>query len=346
MIFFIIGASGVGKSTVLPLLKEAEKDIVFYDFDDIGVPENADKIWRQQSTNAWLEKLSKENKNTCILGGAVPGEIISTPFYIKNRPEIRVCLIDCADEVRYERLIKRASYGPNQDIMNWGCWLRLHVENPNWEPHVIVDNAWGGMDFSSLEKQSGWFNFGAIERFDNSYESPHDTATCLLDWIHSKLDSSNETIKQYTNLPKSLETKMTEQLVKYEASHDVDVNYHKAHLVLEDKQSGPKAILSYYTCFSEVYIDDIWVSSDARGQGLGKKLISALEAKFSGKGFNNVNCVTSDFQAPEFYKKCGFKLEFKRANEKNPKLTKYFFVKFFNEDIEKQGVISIKGQND
>ena len=31
----------------------------------------------------------------------------------------------------------------------------------------------------------------------------------------------------------------------------------------------------------------------------------------------------------EFYKKCGFKVEFVRENKKNPKLNKYFLVKYF-----------------
>lgn len=42
-----------------------------------------------------------------------------------------------------------------------------------------------------------------------------------------------------------------------------------------------------------------------------------------------MNLSTYGFQAPEFYKKCGFTLEFIREDKKNPKLTKYFFVKFF-----------------
>lgn len=29
------------------------------------------------------------------------------------------------------------------------------------------------------------------------------------------------------------------------------------------------------------------------------------------------------------YEKCGFELEFVRKNKSNPKLTKYFFIKYF-----------------
>lgn len=31
----------------------------------------------------------------------------------------------------------------------------------------------------------------------------------------------------------------------------------------------------------------------------------------------------------EFYKKCGFEVEFIRENKENPNLTKYFLVKYF-----------------
>lgn len=34
---------------------------------------------------------------------------------------------------------------------------------------------------------------------------------------------------------------------------------------------------------------------------------------------------------PEFYKKCGYEVEFVRKNKEEPKLTKYFLVKYFND---------------
>ncbi|HVT61936.1 MAG TPA: GNAT family N-acetyltransferase, partial [Legionellaceae bacterium] len=63
--------------------------------------------------------------------------------------------------------------------------------------------------------------------------------------------------------------------------------------------------------------------------GYGKQLISALEHHFQGEGFNNMNTVSCMFQAPDFYKKCGFQVEFIRENIDNPKLTVTGFVKFF-----------------
>jgi hypothetical protein len=52
---------------------------------------------------------------------------------------------------------------------------------------------------------------------------------------------------------------------------------------------------------------------------------------FKGKGLHNINTVSCAFQAPEFYIKCGFQVEFVRENTKNPKLTMTFLVKYFDE---------------
>ena len=35
------------------------------------------------------------------------------------------------------------------------------------------------------------------------------------------------------------------------------------------------------------------------------------------------------FRLQSFIKKCGFEVEFVRENKKNPKLNKYFLVKYF-----------------
>jgi len=57
--------------------------------------------------------------------------------------------------------------------------------------------------------------------------------------------------------------------------------------------------------------------------------MNEVEEHFKNKGFENMNLTTYEFQAPEFYKKCGFKVEFIRECKENPKLSKYFLVKYF-----------------
>lgn len=136
-----------------------------------------------------------------------------------------------------------------------------------------------------------------------------------------------------------LEQRMYDGFVSYERSHGINVNYKPFAITISDENDVVCGIIKAYTAFSEIYIDDIWVDPYARGKGYGRKLLQALENHFQGKGFNNINLVTSAFQAPEFYKKCGYSVEFIRINPKNPKLTKTFFVKYFNEPVETQGII-------
>lgn len=146
-------------------------------------------------------------------------------------------------------------------------------------------------------------------------------------------------IKFLEKLPKSYENIMQRDLVAYESKHNVDVNYKRFSLVLVDDLENILGILNAYTAFSEIYVDDLWVDSHYRHQGYGRLLLTSLEQHFEGKGFNNINLVTSAFQAPEFYKKCGYEVEFIRKNTTNPQFTKTFFIKYFKNASQIQGVL-------
>lgn len=62
---------------------------------------------------------------------------------------------------------------------------------------------------------------------------------------------------------------------------------------------------------------------------IGTKLVKAVEEAFTGKGYNKITLTTFGFQAPEFYKKLGYSLEFIREDN-DPKLCKYFYIKQIN----------------
>jgi ribosomal protein S18 acetylase RimI-like enzyme len=150
---------------------------------------------------------------------------------------------------------------------------------------------------------------------------------------------SNNKIEFIDVLPEDIEEKMTQNLIAYESSHGIDVNYKKFALILRNESGEVLGVLNAFTAFSEVYVDDMWVDSAHRGKGYGRKLLQELEDHFEGKGFNNINLVTSAFSAPGFYKKCGFTVEFVRENTVNPKLTKTFFIKYFKNTHQTQGVL-------
>lgn len=155
----------------------------------------------------------------------------------------------------------------------------------------------------------------------------------------------NTKVEYVENIPDDVETKMRNGFVEYESSHGIDVNYKPFSLILRDERNEAIGVLNAFTAFAEIYIDDIWVDKAYRGRSYGKKLIQALENQFKGKGFNNINLVTNAFQAPEFYTKCGFEIEFVRKNVKNPQLTKTFFIKYFNDTVQTQGLLKSISKN-
>jgi len=102
-------------------------------------------------------------------------------------------------------------------------------------------------------------------------------------------------------------------------------------LVLFDEKNESIGVLDAFSSYSSIHIRDLWVDTAYRGRGCGRKLMIELENHFKGNRFHNINTVSCAFQAPDFYKKCGYKVEFVMENIKNPKLTMTFLVKHFDE---------------
>ena len=157
--------------------------------------------------------------------------------------------------------------------------------------------------------------------------------------VNNTDDNTSLKITFVDSLSDELDKRMTDGFIAYEKNHGIDVNYKRFSAVLSKENNSVCGVINAFTAFAEIYIDDIWVDSAYRGRGYGRKLLQALEDHFKGHGFNNINLVTSAFQAPEFYKKCGFTAEFTRINKINPQLSKTFFVKFFEEENQTQGLL-------
>ncbi len=157
------------------------------------------------------------------------------------------------------------------------------------------------------------------------------------------MEENKPTIEVLDHLPKAVEEAIHNGFAVHGQDHGIDVNYKKFVFVIKNAANGFMGILNGYTAFAEIYIEDLWVAAPHRGKGYGKKLLTTLEAHFRGKGFNNINLSSSAYQAPGFYKKCGFKEEFVRENKKNPKLTKTFLAKYFEEEVETQGILPTNG---
>jgi ribosomal protein S18 acetylase RimI-like enzyme len=85
------------------------------------------------------------------------------------------------------------------------------------------------------------------------------------------------------NLSEEVEEEMRKDLVDYESSHGINVNYRKFAVVLTDDANNTLGVINAFTAFAEIYIDDMWVNSLYREMGYGRKLLQELESHFQGK---------------------------------------------------------------
>ena len=143
IILFITGTSGSGKTTLIQYLqKQLSKNLFeIYDFDENGVPADADQEWRQKTTGYWLTKAqenSTHKKSTIICGVTVPTEILNSSK--KTDQPIYFGFIKVADEEVRQRLKQR---GWNDqlihDNINWAHYLEAEVKKQ--KNHIIVDNS-------------------------------------------------------------------------------------------------------------------------------------------------------------------------------------------------------------
>ena len=115
---------------------------------------------------------------------------------------------------------------------------------------------------------------------------------------------------------------------KFATKKGVTCNYRPFNFIAKE-DNKVVGIITGHSYYKEVHIGDLIILEEYRNKHIGTKLVETVESYYKNKGFENINLTTYNFQAPEFYKKCGFEVEFIRENKENPKLTKYFLVKYF-----------------
>lgn len=121
---------------------------------------------------------------------------------------------------------------------------------------------------------------------------------------------------------------INEEFNKYASKNGVECNYVPFTFLAKENEE----IIGFITgnsYYKEVHIADLIVFEEHRNKHIGTKLMQAVEEYFKDKGFEHMNLSTYSFQAPEFYKKCGFEVEFIRDSKLSPKLNKYYMVKYF-----------------
>ena len=117
-----------------------------------------------------------------------------------------------------------------------------------------------------------------------------------------------------------------EGFTKYGKQCGVTLNYDEFCFAAEDSEGKIIGVITGRAYYNEVHIGDLIVAESCRGSGLGSRLVRAAEDAYRGRGYDVVTLTTFGFQAPGFYKKLGYRLEFVRENP-DPALCKYFLSK-------------------
>ena len=307
-LYFIGGASGSGKTAVMPHLKKLLGDaIAVYDFDDIGVPEGADKKWRQESTEKWLQKLLSEGKDACLLGQIVLGEILACPS-AKQIDKVIFCLLDVSDFERIQRLKKRNTYGADQNMLNWSAWLRMHHQDPQWMPHVIQEDAASPMDFSRLSALRTYEEIANIKILDTTNHALNEVAQELSDWVRSFDLAPFHVVKAQTHEVDVIESKITSynnsKVPFIQEQPFINLNF----CIKDESGVIIAGITSVIYCWGMLYVDVLAVDQKYYKKGLGSKLLSHVEDEAKKLGATLAHLDSFDFQAKDFYLKHGYEV--------------------------------------
>ncbi|WP_405557094.1 hypothetical protein OHV08_24995 [Streptomyces canus] len=162
--------------------------IAMHDFDELGVPEGADRHWRHRMTEMWVRRaLEYQDRGIdLLLSGQSPlGEVLAAPS-APLLDGIAVCLVDVDDPVRRARLAERdAGRWDSQAIdafLGWAEWHRKHAADPSHRPDVITDDSWPEMVW---RRWTGW-NAGDVR-----------WRTQLLDTTDRPVTESVEQVEQW-----------------------------------------------------------------------------------------------------------------------------------------------------
>lgn len=143
-IYFITGASGVGKTTLVEGLqkKYANNGWEFLHFDSIEIPTpeemereyGSGSEWQKAMTYQWIDRLINETEsNTIVFEGQVNLQFIKDGFAKHQFSNYKIVLVDCS----LEKMTYRLTHLRNQpellteDMKNWLNYLRNQAKEFN-----------------------------------------------------------------------------------------------------------------------------------------------------------------------------------------------------------------------
>ncbi|GAA4565777.1 hypothetical protein [Planotetraspora kaengkrachanensis] len=159
MLLKLTGSSCSGKSTLAFSVAGRLRGVAVHDFDEAGVPEGADRTWRQRTTELWVRRALdyQERGVDLLLTGQSPlGEVLAVPS-APLLDAIAVCLVDVAGDERRDRLVGRDpgrwDASAVAAFLGWAAWHRGHARDPRHLPEAVTN---GGAPEMVWNRWTGW----------------------------------------------------------------------------------------------------------------------------------------------------------------------------------------------
>lgn len=135
------------------------------------------------------------------------------------------------------------------------------------------------------------------------------------------------TIEKVTDIDEKIGTILDLEFENYAKKNSIECNYEDLFFLAKEGEEV-LGVITGRAYYKEVHVQDLIVIEKYRKQHIGMQLLSKVEEYAREKKVANINLSTYAFQAPEFYKKNGYQVEFIRENKEEPKLNKLFLVKY------------------
>jgi hypothetical protein len=190
MFFKLTGSTCSGKSAVARRCADVA-GLVVHDFDEVGVPPDADTAWRQRTTECWIQKVLEyqaRGLDVLLTGQSPLGEILASPSSpLLNG--IAVCLLDVQDDQRMRRLDARDpdkwDGAARKAFIGWARWHRAHAVDPRAQPQVITAGGWERMRWERWVNWTGDEPLWRCPTVDTTDRTIAETTAAVRSWIEN-----------------------------------------------------------------------------------------------------------------------------------------------------------------
>ena len=172
-LFIITGVNGIGKSSVIPELKNLldPTSFVVHDFDERGVPDNADREWRKSESIHWFStaKLNQNKNLSTVVCGFMKVSDIS--YALESVPDVivNICVLNASPETISKRILSR--YTTPESL------IELERATGKTPEKFVSDSVWIAPKFREEAIEKGYYIL------DTDELAPDEVATNIITWM-------------------------------------------------------------------------------------------------------------------------------------------------------------------